>query len=75
MMPDTRKGETSALRQEIEMKTGEIVETHGPDIDEALGRYERAGADTGGHEAKIWVSVAFAIGRLRRFSLWNVVSH
>lgn len=63
------------LRREIEVKRDEIVESYGPDVDEALGRYERAGADTGGHEAKIWVSVAFAIGRLRRFSLWNIVQN
>jgi hypothetical protein len=63
------------LRHEVETRAGQIVESFGPDVDEALCRYEQAGADTGGAEAKIWVSVAFALGRLRRFSLWSGAEH
>jgi hypothetical protein len=65
----------SPLLREVERRTDEIVECFGPDVEEALCRYEQAGADTGGPDAKIWVSVAFALGRLRRFSLWNATQH
>lgn len=71
MIHDTHRTGVGELRREIKLKADEIVESHGPDVDEALGRYEQAGADTGGHDARIWVSVAFALGRLRRFSLWG----
>jgi hypothetical protein len=66
---------SSDLRREVETRADKIVESFGPDVDEALCRYEQAGADTGGAEAKIWISVAFALGRLRRFSLWSTAEH
>jgi hypothetical protein len=57
------------LEHEVAARAALILDTMGPDVDEALCRYEQAGSNSNAPEAAIWISVAFALGRFRRFGL------
>lgn len=60
------------MPREVVRRAAEIEKEYGPDIDEALSRWQAAGAEAGGRDSGRWVSVAFLFSRRLRES-WRTL--
>ena len=58
-----------SLRMVVIERAAELADQFGTSVDEALDRWEAAGAQVGGEDAGAWLSVAFMFARQNRSSI------
>lgn len=59
------------MKEEVLRRAADLEHEHGPDIEEALGRWEDTGAEPTGNSSAPWLSVAFLFARRLR-ALWTL---